>query len=199
MKQVAHPELRSINDLKPAPYNPRRIDDDAAAGLGASIEAFGDIAGIVWNQRTGHLVAGHQRVEQLRKLGGQFIDGKVVVSVHGELHDFPVRVVDWSEADEKAANVAANNPHVAGEFTPDLQAMLDEIQAADAELFRDARLDALLEDLPTEPEITEWDAGDIDMRSMFIFRAPIEMQAKIRAVLADKFPDLDFDEEVILG
>jgi ParB-like chromosome segregation protein Spo0J len=68
-KTVNHHTLTGMSDLKPAPYNPRRIDERAQAGLTASIEQFGDISGITWNKRTGHIVSGHQRVEQLKRLG----------------------------------------------------------------------------------------------------------------------------------
>ena len=56
----------SIQRLKKAPYNPRSISLEAMEGLSASLEHFGDIGGIVWNRRTGHLVCGHQRVDALR-------------------------------------------------------------------------------------------------------------------------------------
>ena len=54
---VEHHGLRSIEDLKPASYNPRRISDRAARALAKSIGDFGDLSGIVWNKRTGNLVA----------------------------------------------------------------------------------------------------------------------------------------------
>lgn len=57
------PDLKSIDDLKPDPGNPRGIEEPAAAGLRMSLQAFGDIGGLVWNRQTGELVAGHQRVE----------------------------------------------------------------------------------------------------------------------------------------
>jgi len=63
-----------------------------------------------------------------------------------------VRVVDWSLAQEKAANVAANNPHVAGEFTEDVAALLAEIQAADEKLFVALALDKLGADYPLPPD-----------------------------------------------
>jgi len=58
--------IKSLADLRAASYNPREITQEALEGLGHSLEEFGDISGIVWNKRTGHLVAGHQRVEALR-------------------------------------------------------------------------------------------------------------------------------------
>jgi ParB-like chromosome segregation protein Spo0J len=45
--------------LKPAPYNPRRIDPTAMNALTKSLERFGDVQPIVWNRRSGLVVAGH--------------------------------------------------------------------------------------------------------------------------------------------
>jgi hypothetical protein len=139
--------LDSIDALKAAPYNPRRIDDASLAGLGVSLSEFGDISGIVWNQRTEHLVAGHQRLSALRRSHGEGLrleDG-VVVTPAGER--FPVRVVDWSTEKEKAANLAANNPHLAGSFeAKGLEDLLADLNTADSleALFPALRLDELL-------------------------------------------------------
>lgn len=138
----------SLDDLKPAPYNPRQISDDAAAGLRYSMESFGDLSGVVWNSRTGHLVCGHQRVGQLRSMGAALHDGSIKTSQG----DFPVRVVDWPEGKEKAANVAANNRHIAGEFTPDLAPLLVGVEAFLGEgAFDDLRLNVLSEGGPLGP------------------------------------------------
>jgi site-specific DNA-methyltransferase (adenine-specific)/modification methylase len=139
-------DVLTIDDLRPAPYNPRRIEQTAADGLQTSMARFGDLSGIVWNQRSGCLVAGHQRVAQLRELGAVMVDGALCVSVQGEVRRFPVRVVDWGEVDEKAANVAANNQAIAGVFTDDLGPLLREIQAGIGdEEFERLRMDALLD------------------------------------------------------
>ena len=135
----AHP-LATLEDLKPAAYNPRTISARAAKGLGASLETFGDLSGIVWNKRTGNLAAGHQRVEQLRARGGRLVVGKgsasVEVAVPGvagapaAVERFAVRIVDWPLDREKAANIAANNPAIAGEFSEGLEALLGEVGAS---------------------------------------------------------------------
>ena len=73
-------DLDSLDELAPAPYNPRRIDEDAARGLRASLEAFGDISGITYNATTKRLVSGHQRVHQLRSLGCRLVrDGGLAI------------------------------------------------------------------------------------------------------------------------
>ena len=125
-------KLKDLADLKPASYNPRKISASAAEGLARSLAEYGDLSGIVWNSRTGNLVAGHQRVDQLKKLGAVFHAGEVRLGPEGPR--FPVRVVDWNIANEKAANVTANNLHIAGVFTDDLQDLLGEIRASMGDL-----------------------------------------------------------------
>lgn len=127
----------NLVDLQPAPYNPRAISDAALAGLQKSLHLFGDISGLVWNSRTGHLVAGHQRLRALQEQHGDAltldttnIDGReqpaAVTLPTGEF--FPVRVVDWDEPTERAANIAANATTIQGEFTPALGPMLEELR-----------------------------------------------------------------------
>ena len=63
--------MLTIENLKAFPDNPRAIEEHALAGLGASVQRFGDIAGIVFNRRNEALVAGHQRVRVLRERGAE--------------------------------------------------------------------------------------------------------------------------------
>lgn len=139
----------TVDDLIAAPYNPRDISKEAADGLRASVARFGDIGGVTFNRATGRLVCGHQRVEQLRALGAQVVDGALQLASG---HRFPIRIVNWTEAEEKAANVAANNPHIAGAFTDDLDALLAEVKSSiGPEDFGELRLDELLTEPITEP------------------------------------------------
>lgn len=123
----------TLNDLKAWEKNPRTITPDKAQGLKFSLKEFGDISGIVFNKQTGHLVCGHQRKNQLLEAYGEKLvvendggadngDGQVIICPNGDR--FSVRVVDWDILKEKAANVAANNPAIAGDF---IQESLDEI------------------------------------------------------------------------
>ncbi len=139
-------ELTSVDQLRPSPKNPRRITAESIAGLKVSLAQYGDIAGIVWNERTGELVAGHQRVRGLRSLYGDQLrieDGELVAPT-GER--WPVRVVNWDDATAIGALVSANNPAIAGEFDDGLAKLLKEIEAQDAELFAGLRLDELVEE-----------------------------------------------------
>ena len=116
-------KVMPIQELAPAPYNPRAISPEALAGLRGSVERFGLVEPVVWNRRTGHVVGGHQRLKVLQQLGE---------------NETQVVVVDLEEAEEKALNVALNNPAIAGEFTADIHVLLAEINAAMPELSRPA-------------------------------------------------------------
>ena len=120
-----------LADLAPADWNPRRISEGALEGLKASVERFGLVEPVVWNKRSGRVVGGHQRLKALAALGAS--EAQAVV-------------VDLSDGDEKALNVALNNPHLAGEFTADIGALLEEIGAADSEAFGDLNFEDLLQD-----------------------------------------------------
>jgi DNA modification methylase len=120
---------KRVSELTAAPYNPRRISEDALAGLSASIARFGLLQPVIWNQQTGHVVGGHQRIKALVSQG---------------IEETDVIVVDLPEAEEKAANIALNSPAIAGEFVQeDLDALLLEIKANDPLLFDEVRLGEL--------------------------------------------------------
>lgn len=131
-------ETRRVADLVPADYNPRKISPKAMEGLKKSLAEFGAVQPIVVNERTGHIVGGHQRVKALAALGQ--VETTVVV-------------VDLSLTREKALNIALNNPHISGEFDDGLGELLDEINGEMPELFADLRLDELM--APVEaPNVT---------------------------------------------
>lgn len=146
-----------IEDLKGNARNPRRISGEALAGLKVSLARYGDIAGITYNLRDGTLVTGHQRMAALRAIYGDGlkIEGERLVAPTGE--SWAVRVVDWDEATANAAMVSANNEHIQGEYTDELQGLLREIEDADPEMFASLEMDKLLEDLR---EVDERDADD---------------------------------------
>ncbi|MBN1458344.1 MAG: DNA modification methylase [Armatimonadetes bacterium] len=119
-----------ISDLHPADYNPRTITDEALGGLRKSIERFGLVEPVVWNQRTGTVVGGHQRLRALEALGEREAD---------------VIVVDLPPGEEKALNVALNSPAISGEFTDQLAALLSEIQSQTPDIYADLLLSQLLD------------------------------------------------------
>jgi len=138
-------KIGKLSDLKAAGYNPRRISDEALKGLGYSLKEFGDLSGIVFNIRTGNLVAGHQRVKVLQAQYGDLAIEKGYIHANGDR--FAVRLVDWPKEKEQAANVAANSPTIQGEFTEDLQTLLNSIQVDLPEVFAELNFEDLGVDL----------------------------------------------------
>ncbi len=157
-----------LSDLNPWDKNPRLIDDDAAGGLAVSMDRFGDVSGITFNKRNGALVSGHQRINELRqKCEGDpdvaMLEEGLGVIVVGE-RAWPVRFVDWDDTTHAAANVAANSPFIAGEYTEDVGDILMDL-SLDADLFEGLRFDDLADSLDLDafddtPEITEDEAPE---------------------------------------
>lgn len=119
----------TLNDLKPDPKNPRQIAPDNLERLGKMIGVYGDLANITWNQRTGTLVGGHQRMNAIsQKYGEENMrvveitsenGTSILLSVtdeHGKEITFPIRIVDWDEPTAHAAMIAANSKDVQGTF-----------------------------------------------------------------------------------
>jgi len=177
----------SFKDLRPADYNPREMSEEAAEGLRASITEFGDISGIVWNSRTGNLVCGHQRVEQLQAAGGVFRrrQGNAYI-VCGD-DRFDVRVVDWDLQTEQAANITANNPHIAGDFTIDVAGLLDGLRDIDLVQFERLNLDNLALDFPAEEPPDEEEDQEIgEMYQVLVQCKDEEDQEKVFEMMTKK-------------
>ena len=101
-------ELRTLPlaDLKPAPYNPRRVlapTSPAYRKLRASLAEFGLVEPLVWNELTGYVVGGQARLRILAELG---------------VTEVPVSVVRLSPAREKALNVVLNNQEAQSRYDP---------------------------------------------------------------------------------
>ena len=85
-----------ISKLNPAKYNPRvelKPGDAEYEKLKRSIKEFGYVELIVWNEKTGNVISGHQRLNVLKDLGDKRIE---------------CIVVNLDDKKEKALNVAMN-------------------------------------------------------------------------------------------
>lgn len=109
-----------ISDLKPSEYNPRKISDSELKKLEDSMDKFGYVEPLVWNEKTGNIVGGHQRLKILAK----------------KLKDeVEVVVVNLDEYQEKALNLALNR--ISGDWDEDkLVDLLTLIQNQDKELLK---------------------------------------------------------------
>src|SRR5262245_49474876 len=108
----------SLDSLRPAPYNPRqelKRTDPRYRRLRRSLQQFGLVEPLVWNERTQQLVGGHQRVKILRELGWK---------------EVPVSVVDLSPEQERALNLVLNNREAQSDWDANrLRDLLEEIVA----------------------------------------------------------------------
>jgi len=86
-------EIKKIEDLKPAPYNPRKSNKKQEEKLTDSLKKFGVVEPVVYNENTGYIVGGHFRVRELKKLGYKEIE---------------CVIVNLSEEDEKELNIRLN-------------------------------------------------------------------------------------------
>lgn len=116
-------EARDIHrtQIKNAPYNPRSIKESAAKALRKNLKERGLMSTLVWNETTGNLVSGHQRLKQLDSL--EKTDDYILT----------VAVVKLDEKTEKEQNIFFNSLSVQGYFDFDaLLGILPDINAFDA-------------------------------------------------------------------
>ena len=110
-----------IDDLTPADYNPRmdlKPGDKEYEKLRRSIQEFGYVDTIIWNEQTGNIVGGHQRLKVMKELGFQ---------------EVTVSVVDLDEQKEKALNIALNK--IEGDWDKGLlKDLLQDIDTGDFDM-----------------------------------------------------------------
>nr|DAS46879.1 MAG TPA: ParB protein [Caudoviricetes sp.] len=108
--------IQTINraDIKNAEYNPRIMDKEAKKRLKAGLKKHGLVSTLTWNKRTGNLVGGHQRLEQLDALE------------KNKDYSLDVCVIDVDEAEEAVLNVQLNNPSMQGDWDLDKLALITE-------------------------------------------------------------------------
>lgn len=130
-------EKKKVTDLIPADYNPRKDlkpGDKEYEKLKRSIHEFGYVDPLIWNQQTGRLIGGHQRLKVLKDMGVEDVD---------------VVVVDMNEEKEKALNVALNK--ISGDWDKNkLMLLITDLQGEDFDVsltgFDPEELDDLFKD-----------------------------------------------------
>lgn len=89
-------EKKHLSELNRAAYNPRvdlQPGDEEYESIRYSLERYGLVQPIVWNERTGNVVSGHQRLTVLQNQGVEEIE---------------VSVVSLDDTAEKQLNIALN-------------------------------------------------------------------------------------------
>lgn len=110
--KVQQTETREIkrSQIEFASYNPRKISDEARKQLKANIKRLGLFGGIVWNETTGRLVSGHQRmsvIDEINRYDPQNPDSDYLIKVE---------VTNLDDKTEKEQNIFMNNKAVQGDF-----------------------------------------------------------------------------------
>jgi DNA modification methylase len=129
-------ERIDASKLKAAKYNPRKNlkpGDPEYEKLKRSITEFGYVEPVIWNQRTGNIVGGHQRFKVLTEMGQKQVD---------------CVVVDLDVEREKALNIALNK--VSGDWDlPLLTDLLNDLEDSGFDVsltgFDAAEIDALFD------------------------------------------------------
>jgi hypothetical protein len=211
----------SMDEIKPADYNPRIISDPESNALDYSMKEFGDISGITWNRQTGNLVTGHQRynrlVEKYGKLTfGRLINGRRDIISEGNVPTgYDLREVDWPEDKELAANLAANSHTNQGKW--DLEAMPELLAKLEDDFATNLRLDMLAADLDIdlmaagsgeesdsggswEPDEKTANVPEGDRRPpvKFMIKCRFEDQEDLVQAIRDMLAEADFEEVEIL-
>jgi hypothetical protein len=132
-----------MSEVVPQKDNPRIIDPKALKGLKASIGRFGYVELIVWNERTKHIISGHQRYGILLQEG---------------VTEVPMIVVDMSLEDELAASLTMNNPKIEGEFEEPVMELLGQVENAIPDIFESVRMDELKASLERNMDSNSGDA-----------------------------------------
>ena len=101
------------SQIKLAGYNPRKITPEAKRKLRDNLGKVGLMGGLVWNERTGNLVSGHQRISILDS------DKNYDPKTYENDYDVIVTKVDLDEKEEKAQNIFFNNQSAMGFFDED--------------------------------------------------------------------------------
>lgn len=105
----------AIADIEPASYNPRQDlqpGDPEYEALEASLLEFDIVEPLIYNERTGNLVGGHQRLKVLQARGDTTVE---------------VSVVDLPLEKEKVLNLALNKTGGTWD-TPKLTALLTDLE-----------------------------------------------------------------------
>ncbi|GAB1376824.1 hypothetical protein MASR1M48_16760 [Lactococcus petauri] len=157
------------SDINPAEYNPRSITQGALDGLVKSIEKFGNVQPLIVNIRGGKnvLVGGHQRLKALEILG---------------IKEAPVVEVDLDPIEEKALNVALNNPSIQGEFTQSVKDILAEIELNMPEDFFALKLN----NVPVPVIKDDWESDLEDVKKVDEDDSPVPALIKITCNQSDK-------------
>jgi len=112
MSKIKQSETVTIkrSEISPADYNPRKLSDEARNKLKANIKANGIIGGLVFNEQTGNLVSGHQRLSIADEINKYNTETKE--------NDYEIKLekINVDLKKEKELNIWFNSSSVQGQY-----------------------------------------------------------------------------------
>lgn len=151
-----------LRSLTPADYNPRvelKPGDPEWDALNESIERYGYILPIIWNEETGNIVGGHQRRNVLLERGATEDD---------------VVIVNLGLEDEKILNALLNKTKGIWDV-PKLAALIEEIKEAGGDLkatgFTELEISLMGEDFGHIEDLLKEDFSDVGKKESDTFVA----------------------------
>jgi hypothetical protein len=173
-------ERRKLAELVLDKENPRKISKAAKKALTASVRRFGLVQPIVVNESTGRVVGGHQRVAVLLEQGIKEVD---------------VAIGSWTPSEERALNVALNNPGAMGEFTDVRSYLSDALSSLSLADFAELRFDKLILDGGEEK-----DADDNGEERELAHRLIIDCESEAQqAELIEEFDQRGLTVKVVIN
>ena len=145
--KIKQSEVRVIwrSEITPAPYNPRTISDEARKALKKNIKENGIIGGMVWNEQTGNLVSGHQKLNIADEVN-KYEAGK-------NDYEIKVEVINVDLKKEKELNIFFNSKAVQGEMDYKKLALIFPDIDADLAGLDEVDLSMIEIELPDVPEV----------------------------------------------
>lgn len=172
-----------ITSLKPADYNPRKDlqpGDPEYDKLKRSLTEFGYVEPVIFNQTTGRVVGGHQRLKVLADLGHTDVD---------------CVIVELDDTRERALNVALNK--ISGDWDESKLALLiADLDASDFDVeltgFDEAEIQAMIGSLDDEDVADDdFDLSAALEAASFVERGDVWSVGRHRLVCADATSESD--------
>jgi hypothetical protein len=168
-----HLEYLPLATLKPAARNPKRHQIETVR---ASMGRFGYVPPMILNERTGRLVAGHGRLESLRKAKAEGIAPPTRIRIHNGDWLVPVvRGVAFADDREAEAYLLADNQTtiLGGWNDQELQEIINALGTEDAlagtgceELFEESLEPRMAKSAaPVQAPARSWQTASADARS----------------------------------
>lgn len=173
---------QSVEKLNPAPYNPRKWNEDAIAQLTESIKSFGLVDPILVNSATDRkniVIGGHFRLKVAKDLG---------------IKEVPVVYIDIPDIErEKELNIRLNKN--LGDWDYELLAEFDETLLSMIG-FDSEEIDAIFDQVVDEPETfdLEKELRKLDINKITVQKGDVYQLGDSRLMCGDSTVEADFDK-----